>query len=245
MVADGWSLSTLALNDMPLPRTGTRKGDANIGGAPPGIKRGEAVDPASGPRQIPAMDHAPARFWYDYVDPVSFLVEIRLCRAEARVGTTVERRGWEIAPPPTPLLDADDPTWIGRWEETAREATGEGVELARPARVPWTRKAHELALHAAASDAFPTVHDALFRAYHQERLDIGRVDVLAGIADRNGLDPGEARTVLGIDRYLPEVRSRRQEAEREGVRGVPTLAREGRRLEGLADEETLTAFLAD
>lgn len=192
------------------------------------------------------MDDAPARFWFDYVDPVSFLVEIRLRRAETALGTRVERRGWEIVPPPAEPMDPGTPPWAGRWEEVARRGGEEGLHLVRPRMIPWTRKAHELALHAAGThDAFAAVHDALFRAHHLEGRDIGRIDVLVEIAERIGLDPGEVRTVLGVDRHRQAVWEGREEAERAGVRGVPTLARGGRRLEGLAAEETITAFLAD
>lgn len=192
------------------------------------------------------MDDDAARFWFDYVDPVSFLVEVRLRRVEAASGApAVERLPYEIVTPPEPLLDPDDPAWAGRWRQVEREARDEGLELRRAHLVPWSRKAHELALHAAETPAFDRVHDAIFRAYHLEDRDIGRIDVLAGIAGAAGLDPGEVRTILGVDRYLPALRDLRERAEREGVRGVPTLARSGRRLEGLADEAAVADLLAD
>ncbi|HSR42567.1 MAG TPA: DsbA family protein [Longimicrobiales bacterium] len=189
------------------------------------------------------MDDSEARLWFDYVDPVSFLVELRLRRVEARVGAPVARRGWEIAPPPAPPPDVSGPAWSGRWRAVARAAEEEGLELAPPRRIPWSRKAHELALHAAGAGAFEAVHDALFRAYHLEGRDIGRIDVLTELATACGLDRGEVRTVLGVDRWVPEVLEGREAAERLGLRGVPTLARGDTRLEGLADEDAIAGLL--
>ncbi|HZD05235.1 MAG TPA: DsbA family protein, partial [Longimicrobiales bacterium] len=149
-------------------------------------------------------DDGAARLWFDYVDPVSFLVEVRLRRVEAASGTAaVERLPWEIVPPPEPLLDPDDPAWVGRWRQVERESREEGLELRRAHLVPWTRKAHELVLHATGGPAFDRVHGAVFRAHHVEGRDIGRIDVLADIAEAAGLDAAEIRTVLGVDRYLP------------------------------------------
>lgn len=192
------------------------------------------------------MDDAPAHLWFDYVDPVCFVVDLRLRQVEARLGTEVERRGWEIAPAPAEPLNPRDPVWAGRWEAADAEARREGLELVRPRLVPRTRKAHELALHASETgEAFRDVHEALYRAHHLEARDIGRIDVLVDIGEGCGLDPEETRTVLGIDRYLPGLRARRDEAERAGVLGVPTLALGDHRLEGLAGEERLASLLAE
>jgi len=184
------------------------------------------------------------QFWFDYVDPASYLAELRLREAEGVTGRWAERLGLEIVPPPMPPLVGDELEWAGRWEEVAEAGRGAGIPLERPRFVPWTRKAHELAMHAASVGVFAEVHDALFRAYLWEGQDIGRIDVLLGVAAGAGLSRSEVRTVLGVDRYLPTLLDLRERAERQGVRGVPTLAREERRLEGLTDVATLAALLA-
>lgn len=189
------------------------------------------------------MDPDAPLFWFDYVDPWSFLVEIRLREAEEQVGLRASRAGVEIVPPPGPPIRGDDPVWSERWERSSREAGEMGLELARPRTIPWTRKAHELAAHSVARGLAMEFNDAVFRAHHLDGDDIGRIDVLVEIGARIGLDPGEARTVLGVDRYLEQVRSLGESAEREGVRGVPTLAQGARRLEGLARTETIAEFL--
>jgi len=189
------------------------------------------------------MDSAVPRFWFDYVDPWSFVTEIRLREAERQTGVETVRAAFELRPPPASPQGVDGPTWLARWVAAEREAHHLGLDLVRTESVPWTRKAHELAVHARSTDRFADLHDALFRAYHLEGRDIGRIDVLVDIGARVGLDRTEIRMVLGVDRHLDDVRSLRDSAEREGVRGVPTLTFEQRRLEGLAAVDAIVALL--
>jgi predicted DsbA family dithiol-disulfide isomerase len=184
-------------------------------------------------------------FWFDFADPGSYLVRELLGRW---IGDAPERLGrmrpLELRPPPGPPLPPHDPGWegmVGALGEIARE---EGIPFAPPAFVPWTRKAHELALHA--GEKGMRIHPLLFRARFVEALDLGRVDVLVGLAERAGLDAAEARTVLGVDRFAPAVEADRDEARAAGVRGVPTLVVEGgRRLEGFRSAAELQAFARD
>jgi predicted DsbA family dithiol-disulfide isomerase len=189
------------------------------------------------------MEPAVPRFWFDYVDPWSFIMEVRLREAERKADVDAVRTAFELAPPPAPLLRIDEPSWSDRWDTAQREGRRMGLELTPPGSVPWTRKAHELALHARTCRRFAHVHDALLRAYHLDGRDIGRVDVLVEIGVRAGLDRAETHTVLGVDRHLAEVRTLRDSAEREGVRGVPTLSLGERRIEGLADVDRILELL--
>jgi predicted DsbA family dithiol-disulfide isomerase len=109
--------------------------------------------------------------------------------------------------------------------------------------MPWSRKAHELFLHARAQGCCEAVHAALFRSFFEKQADIGRIDVLVALAEEQGLDASEARAVLDVDRYAAEVEEMREAALRSGVRGPPTLEAGGRRLEGLPDRGSLLRFL--
>ncbi len=182
--------------------------------------------------------------WLDYVDPASYLVEHRLARRESGPGgRPVERRPFEILPPGSALLDPDDPGWVAYREAMEAEARRLGVEMRRPDTVPWSRKAHELALLCREHGCFDAVHRALFRAYWVEGLDLGRVDVLVGIAAAEGLERTEVKAALDVDRLSGRVGELREAAERSGVRGVPTLRAEGRTLEGYPPEGALVSFL--
>lgn len=183
-------------------------------------------------------------FFFDYVDPLSWILERDIAELEAEGVPSVGRHPLELTTPPAALVRPDDPLWVRRWEEAARLTGSGGLTLAKPTLVPWTRKAHELALHARAQGRFAGVHEALFRAFLHEGKDIGRVDVLVALAVTAGLKATEAKAVLDVDRYAATVDGLREEAERLAVRGVPTLLSKRERLEEVPSRETLRRLLA-
>lgn len=184
------------------------------------------------------------RLYFDFVDPGSWLMELRVARIAAEGGPEVVRVPFELRPPPEPLLHPDDPAWVGYWEDMAERLAAEGVHVKRPGLVPWTRKAHELVLHAAEAGGDPhRLRSDIFRRYHEAGEDIGRVDVLLDVAGEHGLDSGEVKPVLDVDRFAPELERTRKEALNAGVRGVPTLRAAGRGLEGIHDDDILRSVL--
>ena len=183
------------------------------------------------------------RFFFDYVDPGSWLVERMLGEAAPGLGLAVERVPFEVTPPPAPLVSPRTDAWRRFWDGARAAAADEGVALADPRLVPWTRKAHELALHARAQGVFDGVHHALFTTFLVEGRDLGRVDVLLEVATKQGLDLTATKAVLDVDRHTPEVAAARVEAERLGVRGVPTLLADHGRLEGFRGRDATLAFL--
>lgn len=185
------------------------------------------------------------RITYDYVDPGSYLAARLLDRWTAGRARKLEI-SWvplELSAPPSLPVDARAPEWSAMSRAMRRHAAALGIPFSPPARVPWSRKAHELALHARERGCFDSVHRALFEAHFTGSEDIGRIDALADIAAAGGLDPGEVRTVLGVDRYRPEVERLRRAARRAGIRGVPTFESDGARLEGLGAPSALWRFL--
>lgn len=182
-------------------------------------------------------------FFYDYVDPASYLVDRILATLDADADLSLVPRPFEIQPPPGAVVDAEDPGWKGYLQEVWETAGEEGVDMVRPAFVPWSRKAHELAIEARRKERFPRIHDALFRAYFVEGRDIGRVDVLVELAAEAGMDRGETKAVLDVDRNAGTVEAERERAERLEVRGVPTLLAGERRLEGFHPRREILTFL--
>lgn len=175
--------------------------------------------------------------FFDFVDPGSRLASHMI--EEAGAAHAVQWRGLELRPPPRPLIDPGDPDWRARHLPIAPHALGLGLLLETAEFVPWTRKAHELAEFARERDCYQGVRRALFEAHFVDRTDIGRIDLLVEIAHRAGLDHGEARVALDVDRYTGVVLEHRAEAREFGVTGVPALVDGGRRLQGVA---TLEAF---
>lgn len=186
---------------------------------------------------------APLRFFFDYVDPFSLILSIRLQEMEKKGTVKVEPWPLEVNPPPKPLLDPESPAWAARWEIAAREKEAEGLRLRAPWIVPWSRKAHELAFHARQENCFRQIHESLFHAYLIEGRDIGRVDVLTGIAEKAELDPREVKAILDVDRYREDVEEARGQGIRDGVEGIPCLLWQGRVLHGNPNPDEIRRFL--
>lgn len=174
------------------------------------------------------------RVYLDFVDPMSYVLHRRIHRiledAQARGGTVPEvvLLPFELRVPPQPLIAPDEPPWLERWA-MAREMEDAFLPDQRPRLIPWTRKAHELCAHARERKAHDRVHSALFDAHLTRGMDIGRVDVLVGIAHEAGLDPSESKAVLDVDRFAERIWSVRRSALEIGVTEPATLVgREGR-----------------
>ena len=188
------------------------------------------------------MEEAKVIFYCDYVDPACYLLN-RALRALAPAGIRLACRPFELRPPPLPTIDPQSGVWKARCDGVRAGGRDYGLRVPMPRWMPWSRKAHELFLHARAAGCCGAVHAALFRSFFEKKADIGRIDVLVALAEEQGLDASEARAVLDVDRYAAEVEKMRDAALRIGVRGPPTLEAGGRRLEGLPDRGGLLRFL--
>ena len=177
------------------------------------------------------MPTRPIAFYFDFVDPASYLAA-HVVR-DAGGAAAVEWRGFELCVPPQPMLNPTEPAWADRQSRALAYAEAAGVAMAAPEFVPWTRKAHELAEFAGGQGRRDELVQALFRAHFVGGRDIGRIDVLAEIAAEAGLDGAETRTALGVDRWAGAVTEARAQALGRGVEGVPVLTFGGRRLAGL------------
>jgi predicted DsbA family dithiol-disulfide isomerase len=165
------------------------------------------------------------RFYFDFTDPLSYVVEVAL---------------GALRPPPAPLTRSTDPWQAERLQE-ARRAAPELI-LDPPALVPWTRKALELHALAGARGLGERVRRAVYQAHFRERRDIGRIDELVAIAVAAGLDRLQARAALDVDAHAEDVLRARREAEGLGVGDVPALLIGGTVVQGfhnLGDVSTL------
>lgn len=189
-------------------------------------------------------DMTPSRFYFDYVDPISYLVEIELREAEDMLRERIERVPFEWRAPPAPMVDPDAPEWRHRWEEAVRLGAARGTALGDPPPlVPWTRKAHELVMFATEHDLGDLVHERLFERVFELGVDIGRIDVLVSLAVELGLDETETKATLDVDRHAPSVAEARERAMANGVHAPPTLVSAGRTLEGFRNTDEIVRFL--
>jgi len=191
------------------------------------------------------MSRPPAAFYFDFIDPLSYLVGLELDSIVGPTDERVARIGFEIRPPPTPLTDIDDPALASRWDVGRAVAADLGLSLSPPRLVPWSRKAHELHLYAASHDLGPDVRAAVFDAYFVAGHDIGRIDVLVEVGCSAGLDVTETKVVLDVDRFEAGVTVARDAAASAGVTDAPVLLLGPARLEGFHNRSTLGTFLRD
>ncbi|WP_425050631.1 DsbA family oxidoreductase [Psychromarinibacter sp. S121] len=104
----------------------------------------------------------------------------------------------------------------------AAEKAGLNIDFAGIKRTPSTLDAHRLIHWAGLEGRQTPIVSALFRAYFNEGRDVGDIDVLADIADSNGLDASMIRQLLQGDADRDEIRGRDAWAREHGVTGVPT-----------------------
>jgi predicted DsbA family dithiol-disulfide isomerase len=85
-----------------------------------------------------------------------------------------------------------------------------------------SRLAQELSKWAESQGKSDEIHDALFRAYFVDVRNIGKADVLAQIAEENGLPADEATDVLLSRKYKSAVDEDWKRCAAYGVNAVPT-----------------------
>jgi predicted DsbA family dithiol-disulfide isomerase len=191
------------------------------------------------------MATASIEVFFDFVDPLSYLLARELRASELDGLPAVRWYGYEMRPPPTPLTTLDDSSLASRWTLAREPDITAGIPFAPPHLVPWTRKAHELTLHAGANGVADVVRDRIFEAYLLEGADIGRVDVLVDIAREAGLDETESKAVLDVDRFEAEVLEHRSRARAEALVDTPLLITDRGRLQGFHNRAALGTFLHD
>ena len=161
-------------------------------------------------------------FYFDYVDPGSYVTERQLVQLLSPE-VEIVRHPFELRPPPEDLIDPKMPDWITYQESVSTVAKELKITLVSFDFMPWTRKAHELRLHAVDVGMEKNIHEALFEARFREGADIGRINVLVDIATKLELDLTETKAVLDVDRYTNKVVEMRLKAEADGIRSAPTI----------------------
>jgi predicted DsbA family dithiol-disulfide isomerase len=147
---------------------------------------------------------------------------------EEEFDVTVDWRGFELHPE-TPV--GGMPIWslysskqTGARQEYMRNfAAGFGIEnMASPDTLPNTRRILAMAEYAREMGKLNTFRALAMQARWQDGCDLGDSGVLGNLAAASGLDPQQASAAGNSPDYLARVDSRRAEAERMGITGVPT-----------------------
>ena len=106
-----------------------------------------------------------------------------------------------------------------------------------------SRLAQEVAKWAETRPGGEAIHDALFKAYFVDNLNIGDAAVLVDVARSVGLPPGEAADVIRERRFRAGVDADWAKSREYGVTGVPTFVSGGHGVVGAQPYETLVQFL--
>ena len=102
-------------------------------------------------------------------------------------------------------------------------AAESGITLASNRWLANSHRALELSEFARDRGTFDEVHTALFRAYFEERRNIGDIDVLCELASECGLDPAEFKVETMVGRYAALIDETTMVARQKGVTSTPTM----------------------
>ena len=106
-----------------------------------------------------------------------------------------------------------------------------------------SRLAQELGKWADSQEGGEAIHDALFKAYFVDAVNIGEIDELVRIARSVGLDPEQARKIIENREFEKQVDADWQRSRETGVTGVPTFYANELVVVGCQPYETLEKFV--
>ncbi len=106
-----------------------------------------------------------------------------------------------------------------------------------------SRLAQELGKWADTQPGGEAIHDALFKAYFVDGLNIGDPKVLLEVAKSAGLDEAKAREVLETRSYKDAVDADWDKSRQYGVTGVPTFVAGRQGVVGAQPYETLVQLI--
>ncbi len=115
----------------------------------------------------------------------------------------------------------------------------EGLPYGRRTHTYNSRLAQELGKWADSRPGGEAIHDALFRAYFVDGLNIGDPGVLVDMAESVGLDAVAAREVIEQRTFSDAVDEDWKRSRRYGITGVPTFVAGGYGVVGAQPYETL------
>ena len=136
----------------------------------------------------------------------------------------LEWKAFELRPEPVPLPPVDGPDRRRRWVASVLPmAEARGLIMKQPPIMARTRLAFQAVELARDRDRVDAMHLAIFEAFFRDGRDIGRIDVLAGIADAIDLPPDALKTALASGIHLARVIEQERQAADLGVTGVPAM----------------------
>lgn len=200
------------------------------------------------PAADPRAEKVRIQVWSDYVCPFCMLAEGPLEEAVEGLDVEIEWKPFELRAEPKPTLRPEDPYLPEIWKRAVYPmARRLGVDITLPtvSPQPYTRLAFEgwqFAVEHGLGDAY---NQRMFRAFFQESLDLGRLDVLVGLAEEIGLDGPAYRKALEDGTYYERHQDALRDAEANRVQAVPTILVGDTRLEGVPSTAQIRKAVLD
>ena len=191
------------------------------------------------------------KIYSDFVCPYCFFGEVVLARALAGIDkkdqVEIEWMPFELRPAPTPTLKPEGEYLQTTWQNSVypiAEQLGIKIVLPSVSPQPYTHLAFEGYQYAKEQGLGEEYTDRMFRAFFQEELNIGEVDVLTKLAEEIGLNGADFRAALVSRKYKEAHRKALQHAYKEvGVQAVPTFLIGDKMVRGLLREEDLRRLI--
>ena len=96
-----------------------------------------------------------------------------------------------------------------------------GVIFGAPTVLSNSRLALMASEYARDQGRYESFHENMFHAHFTEGMDIGKLDIIAAIAEKSGLDKKETLSAIRDGRYASRLNETRKEATLIGLTGVP------------------------
>jgi predicted DsbA family dithiol-disulfide isomerase len=182
--------------------------------------------------------------WSDFVCPFCMIAEQPLLDAVQAFASPVdiEWMPFELRPYPTPTLRPEDHYLQTVWPQSVypvAERFGVKLRLPSVSPQPYTALAWQGYQFARANGLGHVYNDLVLRAFFQHDQDIGRIDVLAQIAQRAGLDSADFEAALRDGHYREAHEQALAMARAQGVNSVPAFRIGQRWLPGVQEAGAL------
>ncbi|MFD8526285.1 DsbA family protein [Streptosporangium canum] len=182
------------------------------------------------------------KVWSDYVCPFCLLAKQPLAEAAAGHDVAVEWMPFELRPEPTPTLRPEGDYLRDIWSRAVypmARTMGVAIRLPDVSPQPYTRLAFEGYQFAKEHHLADAYNDRMLRAFFEDGLDIGDLDVLEKLAAGLGLPATAYRAALESGRYAQAHRAALAEAAAHRITAVPTILIEDIRIEGMPSRAAL------
>lgn len=182
------------------------------------------------------------KVYSDYVCPYCFLLEKPLFDAIKGKDVELEWMPFELRPEPNETLRPEGDYLQSTWKQSVypfAEHLGVDIKFPTVSPQPYTHLAFEGFQYAKDYGKGNEYSDRMFRAFFQEDLDIGDVEILTHLAEEIGLDKNTFRKAMEERTYKEAHQEALKQAKKENITSVPTLQIGDKTLVGLQSKAQL------